>query len=276
MAIDRHRTGTIRNAVHNDDVIDFSLAEILGTYGDVASIFNKRKALLKFGENEAVGTGEATLMTLGGANTAEVYETDNLIDYVVCSSLSGAGTVEVEGHTLSGGNLTFVIQTVTLLGQTPVLLPTPLARCSRIANTSAANWPAASLVYVYKSGGTVTAGVPQTANDIHCIGVAAENKSLKCSTSLSSSDYAIVTQFYASIDEKTAANAVIRFKVRKSGGVFQTIWKRGIHTTGSNLEFAVSPYIIVPPNADVIMTAEADGANTAIAAGFNAFLASNL
>jgi hypothetical protein len=245
-------------------------AEVQDTYGDTVRV--KPKSLLKFGENLLVDTGQATVMTLPSGVTAETYVSDNLINRVSSSDDGDTQTFVVEGHTVDGsGNLTFSVQTGTLTGQAPATLTTPLARATRIYNTGATNW--AGSVYVHEVDATISSGVPQATAKIHLIGPAGENQSLKASTSLSKVDYAFVTEIYASINKKTAGTAVIRFRVRNKGGVFRTLFKRAVASTGSDLNFEIRPFLIIPPNTDVMVTAEADAGSTAVAAGFNSILA---
>lgn len=183
--------------------------------------------------------------------TGETYSTTNDIDGIVLDD-TFAGT-----------------------STTKATLSTPLYRATRAYVSSGDAMPAASKAYIYASAGvSLTDGVPQTASAVKLIVSAAEHQSLKASTSLSSVDYAFVTEIYASINKKTQGGAVIRFKVRQSGGVFRTLFKRGINSLGPDLAFNLQPHIIIPKNADIVMTAEADQASTPISGGFNSVLAS--
>jgi len=249
-----------------------AIQEVANTYGDSVSVDKKKKSLLKFGENPAVGTAEATLMEFLGSETSETYATGNDIDGLVFDD-TFTGAVTIEGHTISGSDLTFVSQTINATSTTKATLTTPLYRATRIFNASGTNMPANSKGYVYASSGvSLIDGVPQTASSVKIIMSAAEQQSLKAATSLSSQDYAFVTEIYASINKKTQGGAVIRFKVRDSGGVFRTVFKRGINSLGPDLNFKVRPYKIIPKNADIIITAEADSA-AAVSGGFNSILA---
>ena len=98
---------------------------IYDTFGDQVSIVNKAKTLRKFGRNAAVGGTFETVWRTGGDET---YATDNTIDSVSSSDDGDTQAIHVEGHTISNGLLTFVAQEVTLTGQTPATLTTPLAR----------------------------------------------------------------------------------------------------------------------------------------------------
>lgn len=96
-------------------LIRHAINEIYSTYGDVVSVNEKAKSLLKFGQNALVGTSQATVMTLPAGILAETYVTTNAIDSVSSSDNGDTQLVYVEGHTIDGdGNLTFISQTVTL------------------------------------------------------------------------------------------------------------------------------------------------------------------
>ena len=245
--------------------------EVLFSYSDTVRV--KPKSLLKFGANAVVGTTQSTVMEFIDAEINETYVSTNAITSII-SDAANTQSVRVEGHTISGNDLTFVVQTVTLTGTTAAALGTALARVSRISNEGSTGLVAASKVYVYE-GGAVTAGVPDVGSTVHIVMSAGEEQSLKASTSLSSTDYAFITDVYGSIEKQgSAAFATIRLKVRKPGGVFQTKFKTGVATDGaSTFKQEFEPYLIIPKNSDVIITATASAAATSISAGFNSLLA---
>ena len=117
-----------------------AIREAHGTYasalaGRRVDVPGKGKSLLKFGRNLNMGTAgtRATVWDAGPANEVYVDDNTNPIDSISSSSGSDAIDVVVEGHTDDGtGAKTFVVQTVTLTGQTRAALTTPLNRCSRV------------------------------------------------------------------------------------------------------------------------------------------------
>ena len=150
-----------------------AIREIKSTYGDDVDIISKAKSLAKFGRSENADSGVKTTVgtfgSVGTPNVNETYSTTNDIDKIVSSDDGDTETLHIEGHTIdASGNLTFVIQTKTLTGQTPATLDTPLARCTRLKVNASGSFgsPAGDLagdVYAYASDGvTVTSGVPQT------------------------------------------------------------------------------------------------------------------
>jgi hypothetical protein len=240
--------------------------EVFGTYGD--RVLVKPKSLLKFGQNLDVDDpGIETVWLRGGIET---YATGNTIDKISSSDDSDNQEVVVEGHTLSGSDLTFVVQTVTLDGQTETSLDTPLYRATRMYNNGATDF--AGTVYIYEDD-AVTNGVPQTEAKIHLQTTGTNNQSLKAATSLSSQDYAFITGIYATVNKRTTASADFFLQVREFGKVFRTRFSSSAHSQGPRLQFDFRPFIIVPPNSDIRITCEASVDNTSVEAGFNSLLA---
>ena len=177
----------IRN---KDPWLEIAIQQIEADYGDTVSVEAKDKSLLKFGRNTNVGTSAATLMDLDGTEVGETYVSTNAITHVISTSAADGEEIKIEGHTISGTDLTFVVQTATLNGQTAVALGTALARCTRLLNNDSTEL--AGKVSAYE-GGTTTAGDVDTDSEIHCIIPAGQQQSRKASTSISSVDYWIVT-----------------------------------------------------------------------------------
>lgn len=247
-----------------------ALRYIKETYGHVVTIDSK--FLTKFGENPVVGGTETTIQEFLGAELMETFVAANDIDGIVCDD-TFTGDILVEGHTVADDVLTFVSQIVTMTSETKVTLATPLHRCSRLKNVSSTDLPAASKVYAYASAGvSLTAGVPQTASSVKCIISAAENQSLKCSVSLSGNQYWFLCLMAGGVNKKTQGGVVIRLKVRERGGVFQTKYKIGANSLGTDVSEPFPGLQIIRPNSDVIMTAEADSSNTPIQGTLFGFL----
>lgn len=243
--------------------------KVFNTYGDIVSVENKKKTLRKFGRNADIGTGFETIWRTGGDET---YATTNAIDKISSSDNGDTQSVVIEGHTISSGILTFVTQTVTLVGQTETALTTPLARCTRLYNNGTSNF--AGTIYVYEDD-TVDAGVPQTAAKIH-LTVAGGNQSEKASTSISNNDYWFITEFTGYCFDKAAAVVEFEIQIREVGTtnkVFRRIYETaGTNGTPTNEQF--DPVIIVPKNHDVRVRAVADNATTDIGATMSGYLAS--
>lgn len=219
--------------------------------------------LLKFGRNKLVNTTKTTLMTLPVGIDNENYLSTNAITTVISSSASDTEVLTIEGHTVSGGVFTFVIQSATLTGQTAVTLATPLARISRIVNAGSNDL--VGNVYGCEND-TFTAGVPNTDLGVHIIVEAGLNNSEKAATTLGSLDYWVIEGFYSDCLEKTAAFGTVHIEVREQDKTF--INKIDISTsTNVRGEHAFKPYLIVKPNSDIRMRVSANSAGKDFSGG---------
>lgn len=254
-----------------NSTISVAVNNILGTYGDVVSVGEKNKTLLKFGESQQVTTSKVTLMDLPTGTLNETYLTDNLITHFSSSSGSDTEAIILEGHIIDGnGDFTFVVQEVTLVGQTKTALTTPLARCTRIYNNGANDL--VGNIYVYEDD-TVVAGVPSTGSRVHCMVAAGKNNSSKCATTISSQDYWIITSVTALFLEKAAGFAEVHLEIRAKGKTFREYAHLSVNSGGPSQQLTFDPPIIAPKNCDVRLTAIADGANTYIGGYINGYLA---
>lgn len=225
-------------------------------YGDRVSILKKAKFLDKWGNSNEITTVKRTIAKLGAGESHETYVNTNIIDYLVSDDNSDTQSVYVEGHTYDSGELTFVKQLVTLTGQTKKALTTPLARINRIWNSDQSAWT--GNVYGFEDT-TVTAGVPQTASKVHIVGEAGRNQTRKAATSISSTDYWILTGGYGNIGKKASASLDIELEIKLSSSTaWRSIRNLAVSTTGSNSQSLIdSGFIVVPKNYDVRMVATA-------------------
>lgn len=258
-----------------------AIDRIKGDYGDTVLI--KPKALRKWGQNTAVGTSRATVMTLAGSETAEtLLTTDTAISM---SSSSGSDTAQtltvLEGHTSSAGNLTFANGSgafadaigTTLTGQTAAALGISTTRLTR-ARLSA---PATGNIYFYETGTSLSSGVPSDATKVHMMIPAGEIQTQKASTAVSSQDYYIITAMTCGSLDKTASFIQARLEIKAWNGAASQDWYPimqwipGGSATLTEVDFSTP--LIVPKNHDVRISAIADGANTNVVAGMAGYLA---
>jgi hypothetical protein len=241
---------------------------IFSDYGDSVSLEAKNKDLLKFGRNENVQTTSTTLMTLPASTYNETFVSTNIITSIISTSAADGEEVTIEGHTVSGGDFTFVNQTKTLTGQTVATLGTALARVTRVYNSDATEL--AGVVSVTEND-TYSSGVPDTASKVHLQIRAGQQQSEKAATTLSSVDYWVVTSFYADMLEKTAASADVDLEIRLSGGVFRQVADVSCSESHRGV-FEFKPYLIVPPNSDVRLRARASANDKDISGGIHGAL----
>lgn len=254
---------------NQDTFLKHAIEIIYADYGDVVSVEQKNKDLLKFGRNQNIQTTKTTIMGLPSGIYNETYISTNGITTISSSSSSDTQELVIEGHTISGGLFTFVTQTVTLNGQNQVTLSTALARATRAYNNNSTDL--VGNIYVYETG-TSTAGVPDAPATVHLMIDAGENNSEKASTTISNTDYWIVTNFYADVLEKTASWALIHFEIRRQGKIFRNLIDRGA-SDNSSVNYDFRPYVIIPKNSDVRLRAAANTNGIDVSGGINGFLA---
>lgn len=237
--------------------VEEAINRIYRNFGDSVSVKDEAKELIKFGSRPDVGSsGTFTIAQLGSGEAHETYLTGNTIDKVSSSSGDDTEELVVEGHTIDGsGNFTFVTQTVTLTGQTAATLSTPLARCSRAYNNGTNDL--VGTVYVHVDD-TLSSGVPQTASKVYLTIPAGKNQSFKAATTISQSDYWIITGGKVGVQKKTTAVVDFFLEIRLKGKVFRQQDVLTASSTGANgIYVPITPHIIVPPNADIRVTATA-------------------
>jgi hypothetical protein len=242
--------------------------EIQSTYGDVVSIDRKAKSLLKFGKSaELTANTLETVWTVGGN---EAYISDDGITHISSSSASDTQEIRVEGHTISGDDLTFVVQLVTLSGQTPVALNTGVARISRISNNSGTEL--VGRVVAYEDTATSN-GVPTDETKIHIDIPLGFQQSFKAATSFSKEDYYVMTGFYGAVSAKQSAAVDFYIEVKKPNGVFLQTACFTASSTGGNSDISLDPAIIVPKNSDVRVRCETTDNNAVVFGIFKGYLA---
>ena len=246
--------------------------EIEATFGDKVSVDRKAKSLLKFGKSAAlVANTRATVWSVGGMET---YVQDNLIDTTSSSSASDNEEIYLECHTVTGTGtdqqFTFMTQTVTLNGQNKVLLPTPVARVSRVYNNNGTELVGA--VYVYEDT-AITAGVPGDITKVHAQIPQGFQQSFKAATTFSNEDYYILTGGFGSVSNKQAANVDFYLEFRTPGKVFRQGAAVSASSTGGSWSVELDPAIIIPKNADVRITCEASANGAVVFGSFKGYLA---
>ena len=257
------------SALSGDYWISHAVDVIYSNYGDRVSIRDKSKDLVKFGRCSMNGNTNWQTVEIQADTTIEneTFLTANTINYIVSSSTADIAANNssdgvIEGQTIDGsGNLTFVSQAVILNGQTPVALTTPLARVTRWYNNDSAE--TVGKISIYESTvTTITAGAPSAGYaGVHLTMIAGSQNSNKCSTSISSTDYWIITGVYADVLSKSSENIELSFEVRNSGKVFRQYFDFSC-STGVGQFRSSHPYIIIPSNSDVRIRAKCDGSFT--------------
>jgi hypothetical protein len=247
--------------------------EVYSTYGQRVSIDAKAKSLLKFGKSGNLSTN-AGLQTVWSVDGNETYISTNLIDRVVSSSASDTQEVTIEGHTIEGSGVdakfTFVVQTATLSGQTPVALTTPLARTSRVNNNGSTE--IIGVVAVYEDS-AVTGGVPNDTTKVHINIPLGFQQSFKAATTFSNTDYFFLTGCYGAVSQKQTATADFYIELREVGKSFRQITCLTASSSGGSFNIEFDPAIIIPRNADVRIRCTTGTNNAVVFTNFRGYLA---
>lgn len=265
----------VAEKINDMSLLNHAKDVIKKSYGEVVSFSEKGKDLLKFGRNPNVGSSRSTIWYTGQDQANEMYVADNVnsIDTISSNNVADTEVVELQGHTMSGGNLTFVVQTATLNGQNKVTLTTPLNRCTRIKHAQQSAVDLVGEIYAYEDT-AIIAGKPTDTTKIHLTVPAGENQSQKASTSLSSTDYWVISSITASLLQKSGSNvAEVRLETREIGGVFTPFTEPIAVKTGDSKEIIFEPYLIIKKNTDVRLTAIASASGQNVSGGINGFLA---
>lgn len=257
--------------IDTDFWADHALDVIKNQYGDSVSIESKKKDLVKFGTHTSVGTGWETLAEMQGTETGETYVSGNDITQIISDDADGEDVV-IEGHTWDGSTTTFITQTVRLTGTTTADLTTPLYRVSRVYNAGSNALVGNIAVF---EGGSTTLGVVDDATTVHLYIPAGEQQSQKASTTISGTDYWIITDITLSVTEKTASWAEARLEFKPVGTTFWRPMAQNFSAADSSglSQLIKNPYLIVPPDHDVRIAVKCNTANIKVAGGFSGFLA---
>lgn len=255
LALDIHTSPTAR-----------AIEEIRQTYGDVTEV--GRKSLFKFGEHDSLGTSRTVINYLG---IEPVRPATNSITHFSSTDAADTQVLRVEGMTISGSDLTFAVQNITLNGQTKTALTTPLARVTRIANTTVGQSSTAGDVYIYEDG-TVTGGIPTDLTTVGNVMPAEDQSTLFCGTSVASTNYFLATSWKAHVARKTAAYVDLRFQIAPVGGSWRTV-QTSASSRDNSVILTANPMYIIPPNYDIRVVGTSSANNTDCHSSFDGFFA---
>ena len=245
--------------------------EIEATFGDRVSVDRKAKSLIKFGKSAALSTSRETVWTVGGNET---YVNANLIDSISSSSVLDTQEIYLECHTVTGSGrdqqFTFVTQTVNLNGQTRVLLPTPVARISRMYNNNGTNL--AGAVYAYQNT-AIVGGVPSDITKVHAKIQQGFQQNFKAATTFSNEDYYILTGGFGSVSNKQAAAVDFFLEIREPGKVFREVAAVSANSSGGAWQIELDPAVIIPKNCDIRVTCETGDQGATVYCSFKGYLA---
>lgn len=265
-------TGDARSFQNVATIQDFwatqAMRKILNDHGD--KVYITSGDLLKFGRTLNADSGvKTTVMYLEGTERHETLVDDNSIDTISSSDGTDDQIITIVGHTITAGNKVEITQNATLNGQTKVVLTTPLSRVNRAYNNDTTVF--AGSLYIYEDG-AITAGVPNTDNEVHMTVLAAEQQSEKAATATDYNEYLIITRMVMSVNRATssASNVDIELEIQRPNNVFRPVIAPITLRTASttSIQVDLGPYIIVPKNSDVRVVATSSANDTVVTAGF--------
>lgn len=256
---------------------------------DVASLSNElaiaegnitgKSFIHKFGAALDFDIGDGFVTVWDGAKDGVVWEKMNYTysttaDIDSLSSSDNGDTQDIEIHGLDT-DYDVVIQTITLTGQTPTSLSTNLIRIYRLKNIGNTN--NAGQIFCYVSGGTVTAGVPQTAADIRAIIQSGNNQTLMALYTIPNNKTGYMRDWYASTaGAKRDSQHSVELRARPFGQVFQLKHLSNVIVTGTSYiqHFYEEPEIFTA-KTDIEMRMDTDTNIAGVSAGFNIVLVDN-
>lgn len=276
---------SVIETVVNDPYLAQAIQEIGSTYN--AEVALKGKVLRKFGRNLSLGAN--TLSTVGtfqdnAAN--ETFATGNTIDRVISDNAADAGKrVTIEGHTVnaSTGDMTFVVQPVTLGEQAAVNLTTPLFRATRLFGSggtfASPQGALAGNIAVYDSAasGGLTDFLPSTAAATKLFLVASQQQSTKAASAISALDFYIITSAKLNIDRTSGGTVTASGDVywRQLGNEFRPLGLEfQVRTSGNGSDtHNEKPYSIIPSNSDFRLMVQSATASTIASGHVGGYLA---
>jgi hypothetical protein len=225
----------------------------------------------KFGENPDVDTGTdpEDVWDYGGVYT---FSSTADIDQISSSDDTDTQDVIVCGLDEDWG---VVEQTVTLTGQTPATLDTPLIRVYRMYNSGTTDF--SGDIYLSTNGAALTAGVPNTANTVRAMIRNGNNQRLMCIYTIPSGKTGYFWAGYIGYGASSSTGASFTWSARLFGKVFCVKSKLSLIGTGtSTWNYTYKSPVKLPEKTDVkIVCKEVEANNTAVTGGFTVLLKDN-
>jgi len=239
----------------------------------------------KFGAAPDFDSSDGFVTVWDGAEDDEDYEAMNMtysatadIDYAVAEDNGDTQDIEIQGLN-SAYELT--VQTITLTGQTPVVLTTPLIRVFRVKNMNSSDFAGHVFVYRARLGdGTptvVTGGVPQTGADVRAVVHADNNQTEMAVFTIPAGKTGYMRSWYASTaGAKRDSSHTIKVLARPFGGVFQLKHKANIDVNGTSyIQHKYEEPEVFSEKTDIEIRMDTDTDIAGVAAGFDIVLVDN-
>lgn len=232
-------------------------------------------AVHKFGRGANIDTVDGFVDLWDGSeydNALKTMTYSTTADIDRLSSSSASDTVPIRVFGLDA-NWVEVEQLVTLTGQTPVALTTPLIRAFRMINEGTSNL--VGNVFCFVNAAT-TAGVPNTITNTRAMIINGNNQTLMTHYSVPAGKTAYLISWYAALSSRKLSINSLEMKARPFGKVFQLKHTSTLLSAGtSNVQHAFVIPQAFPEKTDFVMRADSDINDSAVSAGFDLILIDN-
>jgi hypothetical protein len=245
----------------NNFALKVQLGQVRGVY-----------SINKFGENPSIDTTSdpEDIWDFGGLYN---FSTSAIIDTISGSDALDSINVTIEGL---DANWDVVVQTVTLLGQTKVPLPTSLIRVYRAFNANGVNL--LGDVYIYEDT-AIVGGVPTDASKVRAFIKASANQTEMLIYPVPNGKTMAYMEGFIAISRAggVSGTAGFVFLQRPFGKVFRVGRRIALNSQGSSNWRAVYTIpLILTEKSDVLFRCEEVSANdTGVSGGFQAFIFDN-
>lgn len=190
----------------------------------------------KFGDAPDFDASDGFVNIWDGADDANInvmqytYSTTNDINRISSSNNSDTQQIEIQGLDV---DYNLVIQTITLTGQTPANLTTPLLRVFRLKNVDSTD--CVGFIYCYTSAATVTSGVPTPGTTVRAIIENGNNQTLMAIYTIPAGKTGYMRDLFCSVSgAKRSSSHIVKLQARPFGQVFQIKYKAAISDSGTS------------------------------------------
>lgn len=228
--------------------------------------------LSKFAENPAIASATPAVIWDFPSVTDYTFSTTAAIDSISSDDVDDDQVIVVIGL---DEDFLKVTQLVTLDGQNRVALTTPLIRCFRAFNINGTDLE--GNVYIFENV-ALTAGVPNTPSLVRCFIAIGEGQSLLGVLTVPAGKTGYFLGLSDSISRQpAAANAIFTGKVRTFGGVFRTVIRHNLSTTGSShVNIPPTAMSAFPEKTDFIASADVSANDTGVSLTFDLLMVDNV
>lgn len=244
---------------------DPELKVAVGYYSDMNGLY-------KFGINHNIDSGEKfPIWDVKGDYT---YSDTADIDKIASSDNLDTQVIRVYGRDLDGNP---VVQDVTLTGQTPVTLATPLRRCHRAYNT--ADSLLAGDIYIGINSATFSAGVIANVTELRAKIVVGYEQTQMAIYSIAKGYTLYIKKWKTGIKKKDStqpSSVTSQLLVREPGQTFRVREEIPVTHEGGIADEIREYFLKIPENSDIMIVVDNDATNNVVvSASFQGVLIKN-